>query len=176
MYKDHLCTCSQSGMFRTLDSLLTCSGFSGLLLLLPSGMLAGMDPATCCWPLWLWGTNQKVSKAWGWHIYLTIPPHQRSRDLWRAELPEAEQGMDPPAGLALAPAVLPGAQLRLVHLAFGFWTQCTWFPAHGRVGSRWPLKTVPSLWLSIILFRSTDFIRETVGFCSDDTESKRRSI
>lgn len=33
MFKDHLCTCSHSGVFRTLDSLLRCRGSSGLLLL-----------------------------------------------------------------------------------------------------------------------------------------------
>lgn len=106
---------------------------------------------------------------------LPTPHHQRNRDMWWAELQGAEQGMDPPAGLALAPEVLPGPQLRLVHLAFRFSTVYQLPSPWHRVGPTWLLKTVPSpaiLWLSIILFRSTDFIRETAGFCTDYTESK----
>lgn len=179
MYKDHLCTCSQSGIFRTLNSLLMCSGFSGLLLLpLPSGMLAGRDPAAYCCHFGYEELTSRSPRLVGGTSTLPTSCHQRSRDLWRAELPGAEQGMDPPAGLLLAPEVLPGPQLRLVHLAFIFWTvylvPCPWH----RVGPRQSLKTIPSpaiLWLSIVLFM-IDFIRETVGFCTDYTESKRKSV
>lgn len=83
MYKGHLCTCSQSGMFRTLDSLLTCSGFSGLLLLpLPSGMLAGTDPAACCYHLGYEELTSRTPRLVGGTSTLPIPRHQRSRDLW----------------------------------------------------------------------------------------------
>lgn len=82
MYKGHLCTCSQSGMFRTLDSLLTCSGFSGPLLLpLPSGMPAGTDPAACCYHLGYEELTSRTPRLVGGTS--TLPtPRQRSRDLW----------------------------------------------------------------------------------------------
>lgn len=177
MYKDHLWTCSQSGLIGT-----HCSH-----------AVASLDPAaatpirnggryrSCC-TLLHFGYEELTSRSprpGGGTSTPPTPHHQRSRDLWRAELLGAEQGMDPPEGLSLTPEVLPGPQLRLVHLAFRFWTEylvpCPWH----RVGPRWPLKTVPSpaiLWLSIILLRSTDFIRETVGFCIDYTEAKRKSV
>lgn len=121
MYKDDLCMCSQSGMFRTLDSLLTCSSSSGLLLLpLPSGMLAGRHPAAHCFHFGCEELTSRCPRPEGGTSTLPTPRHQRSRDLCRAELLGTEQGMDPPEGLALAPEILPGPQLRLVHLAFRF--------------------------------------------------------
>lgn len=81
MYKDHVCTCRQSGMFRTLESLLTCSGFSGLLLLpLPSGMLAGTDPAASCCHFSYEEITRRSPRPVGITSALPTPAHEKSRD------------------------------------------------------------------------------------------------
>lgn len=156
----HLCTCSTSGLFRTPDLLHPyrpaqpgCSGFSALLLLpSPLEMQAGRDPAiySTYGHLGYGGTNQELCKDLP-VLHLLYQPL-----LMQAELPGPERGTTGPRARPLGWAlnVLPGPQLRSVHLAFTFWIQRP---------------------LSIVSCRSTHCIRGTVDFCTDCTESKRKS-